>query len=122
VVGPMVSDVPDQLSRSRVDAAGPWGGGGPHQHLSPDPSLAELEKRIRPHLRMNNGSWRMDETYVKVKGRWVYLYRAVDSRGQRWSAPVPPRAALIGTLLVLRTGIPWQMLPAEMGCGSGVAC
>src|SRR3954452_24657074 len=43
---------------------------------------AELEKRIRPHLRSSNGSWRVDETYVKVKGRWTYLYRAVDSRGQ----------------------------------------
>jgi transposase-like protein len=42
---------------------------------------AELEKRIRPHLRMSNGSWRVDETYVRVKGRWTYLYRAVDSRG-----------------------------------------
>jgi IS6 family transposase len=43
---------------------------------------AELEKRIRPHLRMSHGSWRVDETYVKVEGRWIYLYRAVDSRGQ----------------------------------------
>ena len=43
---------------------------------------AELEKRIRPHLRMSNGSWRVDETYVKLKGRWTYLYRAVDSCGQ----------------------------------------
>ena len=42
----------------------------------------ELEKRIRPHLHPSNGSWRVDETYVKVKGRWTYLYRAVDSRGQ----------------------------------------
>src|ERR1700678_4024217 len=42
----------------------------------------ELEERIRPHLRMTNGSWRVDETYVRVKGRWTYLYRAVDSRGQ----------------------------------------
>ena len=31
---------------------------------------------------MSNGSWRVDETYVRVKGRWTYLYRAVDSRGQ----------------------------------------
>ena len=43
---------------------------------------AELEKRIRPHLRTSNGSWRVDDTYVRVKGRWTYLYRAVDSRGQ----------------------------------------
>ena len=42
----------------------------------------ELEKRIRPHLHPSNGSWRVDETYVMVKGRWTYLYRAVDSRGQ----------------------------------------
>src|ERR1700687_1307747 len=42
----------------------------------------ELEKRIRPHVRLSNGSWRVDETYVRVKGRWSYLYRAVDSRGQ----------------------------------------
>jgi hypothetical protein len=42
----------------------------------------EFEKRIRPHLRTSNGSWRVDETYVRVKGRWTYLYRAVDSRGR----------------------------------------
>ena len=42
----------------------------------------ELEKRVRPHLRTSIGSWRVDETYVKVEGRWTYLHRAVDSRGQ----------------------------------------
>ncbi|WP_375373085.1 IS6 family transposase [Roseomonas sp. KE2513] len=42
----------------------------------------EIDKRIRPHLRPSNGSWRVDETCVRVKGRWMYLYRAVDSRGQ----------------------------------------
>jgi transposase len=35
---------------------------------------------------------------------------------------VPPRAALSGILFVLRSGIPWEMLPREMGCGSGVTC
>jgi transposase-like protein len=42
----------------------------------------ELEKRIRSHLRMTTGSWRVDETYIRVKGEWVYLYRAVDASGQ----------------------------------------
>jgi transposase-like protein len=42
----------------------------------------ELEKRIRPHLRLTNDSYRVDETYIKVKGAWRYLYRAVDSTGQ----------------------------------------
>jgi transposase len=36
--------------------------------------------------------------------------------------PVADRAALTGILFVLRSGIPWEMLPAEMGCGSGVTC
>ena len=35
---------------------------------------------------------------------------------------VPDRATLAGILFVLRSGIPWTMLPAEMGCGSGVTC
>jgi transposase-like protein len=42
----------------------------------------ELEKRIRPHLRPTNDSYRVDETYIKIKGAWKYLYRAVDSTGQ----------------------------------------
>ena len=41
----------------------------------------ELDKRIRPHLKQTNDSWRVDETYIKVKGQWKYLYRAVDSQG-----------------------------------------
>jgi transposase, IS6 family len=41
-----------------------------------------LEKRSRPHLRPTNDSYRVDETYVKIKGKWYYLYRAVDSTGQ----------------------------------------
>src|SRR5918911_1256565 len=35
---------------------------------------------------------------------------------------VPDRAALTGIIFVLRSGIPWEMLPQEMGCGSGVTC
>ena len=41
----------------------------------------ELEKRCKPHLNTTNDSWREDETYVKVKKVWMYLYRAVDSQG-----------------------------------------
>jgi transposase-like protein len=40
-----------------------------------------LNERIRSEMRNPNHSWRVDETYVRVAGRWTYLYRAVDSAG-----------------------------------------
>ncbi len=33
----------------------------------------ELNKRLRPHLNPTNDSWKVDETYIKVKGKWKYL-------------------------------------------------
>ena len=42
----------------------------------------ELDRRCRPHLKPVSKSYRVDETYVRVKGRWKYLYRAVDKQGQ----------------------------------------
>jgi transposase len=36
--------------------------------------------------------------------------------------PIDDRAALTGIIFVLRTGIPWEYLPAEMGCGCGMTC
>jgi transposase-like protein len=49
----------------------------------------ELEKRIRPHLRTSNGSWRVDETYIRVKGSgctctalWMLLDRPLISCSQ----------------------------------------
>src|SRR3954447_9392914 len=42
--------------------------------------------------------------------------------GKRGRPPVDDRACLTGIIFVLRSGIPWEMLPQEMGCGSGVTC
>ena len=41
----------------------------------------ELDKRCRPHLNMTNDSYRVDETSIKIKKHWYYLYRAIDSTG-----------------------------------------
>ncbi|EJS46578.1 hypothetical protein ICG_05653 [Bacillus cereus BAG1X1-3] len=41
----------------------------------------ELDDRARRHLKTTNDSWRVNETYVKVKGQWMYLYRTIDSEG-----------------------------------------
>ena len=46
------------------------------QAYSPD-----IDKRCRLYLKATNDSWRVDETYIKIKGVWKYLYRAVDSAG-----------------------------------------
>src|SRR5881398_2586751 len=42
--------------------------------------------------------------------------------GKRGRPPVDDRACLTGIVFVLRSGIPWEMLPQEMGCGSGMTC
>jgi IS6 family transposase len=41
----------------------------------------ELERRCHFHVKPTTDSWRVDETYIKVKKEWLYLYRAVDSSG-----------------------------------------
>jgi putative transposase len=44
--------------------------------------LPLIEKLSRKHRRKVGISWRMDETYIKVKGAWKYLYRAIDKEGK----------------------------------------
>jgi transposase-like protein len=44
--------------------------------------VPEFEKCWQAHERPVGDSWRADETYLKVRGRWVYLYRAVDKQGK----------------------------------------
>ena len=40
-----------------------------------------IRDKVRARKKPVNGSWRMDETYIKLNGKWVYLYRAVDKEG-----------------------------------------
>ena len=42
----------------------------------------QLEERFHQYKKPVGSSWRMDETYVRIKGRWCYLYRAVDKSGK----------------------------------------
>src|SRR3546814_20826743 len=55
----------------------------------------EMEKRLRWFWRRGfDPSWRLDETYVKVRGKWTYLYRAVDKPGDPIDFYLsPPRSA-----------------------------
>src|SRR5246127_1987956 len=44
--------------------------------------VPDFEKRCNHYARSVGDSWRVDETYLKVRGQWVYLYRAVDKQGR----------------------------------------
>jgi transposase-like protein len=71
------------------------------------PLEAAFHRRKRPLW----GSWRMDETYIKVTGQWSYLYRAVDKTGQtidfRLTEPRDERAAKrFLTKAIRRHGVP----------------
>ncbi len=42
----------------------------------------EISKKMKPLLRNTCDSWKLDETYIKIKGQWYYLYRAIDKHGR----------------------------------------
>jgi hypothetical protein len=73
---------------------------------------AALRLRIRattaPAPKPINKSWRVDEAYLRVKGRWCYLYRAIDSAGApsisycpHWATPMPPNGCFATRLIDL---------------------
>ena len=51
-----------------------------------------VAKRIQPHLKLTGVCWKLDETYVKVKGVWHYMHRAIDKSRQTlgWMSSCKP--------------------------------
>ena len=66
------------------------------QHYAP-----EINKRIRPHLKMSGTSDRVDETYGKVGKAWKYIYRAVDKEGHTISVDAFCKARYCGSKALL---------------------
>jgi transposase, IS6 family len=64
-----------------------------------------LNQRMRREVRHPNRSWRVDETYVCIAGRWSYLYRAVDSTGETIDFVLSPNRDLIAAKLFLRLAL-----------------
>ena len=60
-----------------------------------------------------------DELWEEIK---PLLPKHKARPGKRGKPPIGDRACLTGIVFVLKSGIPWEMLPQEMGCGSGVTC
>jgi transposase-like protein len=79
------------------------------QHYSP-----EFEKRWKRYARSVGGSWRMDETYVKVRGAWVYLYRAVDKAGKTVDFYLSRNRDINAAKAFLRKAMKGQRIPMKI--------
>jgi transposase-like protein len=67
-----------------------------------------FEKRWNRYARMTGRAWRMDETYVKIRGQWVYLYRAVDRDGNTVDFRLSPKRDVAAAKAFLRKALKTQ--------------
>jgi putative transposase len=74
----------------------------------------EFEKAFRRRQRPVGSSWRLDETYVKIKGKWAYLYRAVDTEGQTIDFLLTPHRDRAAAEAFLHKAIRTQGLPEKI--------
>src|SRR3954469_10566468 len=74
----------------------------------------EFDKQFRRRQRSVGRSWRMDETYVKIKGKWAYLYRAVDKEGHTIDFLLTPTRDRDAAEAFLRKAIRSQGLPEKI--------
>jgi transposase, IS6 family len=65
---------------------------------------AELIDAARPARHAIRDGWSVDETYVKVAGRWTYLYRAIDQHGQVIDVPHSSETKTAGDIIPRATG------------------
>jgi len=79
------------------------------QHYTPD-----FEKRWNRYARSVGGSWRCDETYIKVKGAWLYLYRAVDKAGKTVDFYLSRNRDVAAAKAFLRKAMGQQRLPTKI--------
>src|SRR5499426_735952 len=74
----------------------------------------EFEKQFRRRQRPVGRSWRVDATYVKIKGKWAYLYRAVDKEGHTIDFLLTPNRDRDAAEAFLRKAIRTQGLPEKV--------
>jgi transposase-like protein len=79
------------------------------QHYTPD-----FEKRWERYARSTGGSWRMDETYIRVKGEWMYLYRAVDKAGKTVDFYLSRKRDVNAAKAFLRKALKGQRIPTKI--------
>lgn len=74
----------------------------------------EFQKRWDRFARTIGGSWRMDETYIRVKGEWMYLYRAVDKAGKTVDFYLSRKRDVNAAKAFLRRAMKGQRVPAKI--------
>ena len=73
----------------------------------------DIAKAAQTRKQRTAGSWRMDETYIKVKGKWMYLYRAVDKHGKTLDFMLSKRRDKAAARLFFRHAIETNGLPSR---------
>jgi transposase-like protein len=73
-----------------------------------------IDKRVRARKKPVQGSWRMDETYIKLNGKWVYLYRAVDKEGQTVDFLLRARRDAIAAKAFFRKAFKENVMPVKV--------
>ena len=87
--------------------------GGPSHDWRSVPCYAPvLNQRIRRELQRLNGSWRVDETYVRVAGKWPTFNRAIGSDGETIGLLLSPKRDLAAAKLFLRLALSASRVPA----------
>src|SRR6266571_6571221 len=81
----------------------------------------EFEKRWNRYARSVGGSWRCDETYIKVKGEWAYLYRAVDKAGKTVDFYLSRKRDVNAAKTFLRKAMKGQRIPTKITLDAYVA-
>jgi len=104
--------------------------------------VPEFEKSWAHHARKVGRSWRVDEMYLKVRGRWAYLYRAVDKEGNTVDFRLSPKRDVAAAKAFFRKALRThgrapisitldgyaashravREMPSENGCGSTPSC
>ncbi|CAH2559660.1 IS6 family transposase [Cardinium endosymbiont of Oedothorax gibbosus] len=73
-----------------------------------------IDKAVRKRKRPVGSSWRMDETYVKLNGKWIYLYRAVDRYGDTVDFFLSDHRDKSSTLFFFRKAITENNIPKKV--------
>ena len=90
--------------------------------------MKRMERRSHAHAMDESSVWRISHGQATCQRRTLATHRTALASTQASSLPVPRRKpldyrkVLTGIIFVLKTGIPWEELPQEMGCGCGMTC